>query len=322
MPDLFNQFSYYQNDPWAQTRPTPIPSSKQRQRKSMLPPSWMRPRRRSYGCTSCGCLPFWGLLLALIFLLAAYFFVPLRTNVLLLGIDYTPPENAVGRSDTIILGTIIPLKPYVGLLSIPRDLWVNVPGYGENRINTAHFFAEANQPGSGPYATMQTIHQNFGVDVGYYVRVKFEGFRDVINAMGGVDLNLPEPMAGYPAGPVHLNGNKALAFARQRIGSDDFFRMEHGQLVMKAALKEMLNPLKWVRLPAVLLAAGRVFDTNLPWWQWPRLILALLRAGPNGMDSRIINRDMVTSFTTDQGAMVLLPDWSKINPVLKDMFGQ
>jgi LCP family protein required for cell wall assembly len=314
--------SHYQSDPWSQTQPTPVPVPQRRRQSSKRPPSWMRTKRRSFSCTSCGCLPFWGILFGLLLLAAGYFLVPLRTNVLLLGIDYTPPENAVGRSDTIIMGTIVPLKPYVGLLSIPRDLWVNVPGVGENRINTAHFFAEANQAGSGPYATMQTIHQNFGLDVGYFVRIRFDGFRDVINAMGGVDLNLPEPMAGYPAGPVHLNGNKALAFARQRIGSDDFFRMEHGQLVMKAALKGMLNPLKWVRIPAVLVAAGRVFDTNLPAWQWPRLALALLRAGPNGIDSRIINRDMVNPITTDQGAMVLLPDWAKINPVLMDMFGQ
>lgn len=306
----------YQTDPWAQTRQTHVPPAPLRSRRSPYP----RPWKRSCGCS--GCLPFWGLVLGLAILLLAYLLVPVRTNVLLLGIDYTPPENAVGRSDTIILGTVVPLKPYVGLLSIPRDLWVTIPGVGENRINTAHFFAEANQSGSGPYAAMQTVKQNFGIDVSYFVRIRFDGFREMINAMGGVDLNLAEPMAGYPAGPIHLNGNKALAFARQRIGSDDFFRMERGQLVMKAALKGMLNPLRWVRLPAVLLAARRAFNTNLPFWQWPRLGLALLRAGPGGIDSRIIDRDMVTPFTTDQGAMVLLPDWSKINPVLMDMFAQ
>ena len=262
------------------------------------------------------------MLLGLAFLLAIYFLAPGRTNVLLLGIDYTPAENIVGRSDTMVLTTINPLKPYVGMLSIPRDLWVNIPGYGENRINTAHFFAEANKTGDGPWAAMETVRQNFGVDVDYFLRIRFEGFRDVINAMGGVDVVLPEPMAGYPAGPLHLNGNKALAFARNRSGSDDFFRMQQAQLVMKAAVRQMLNPLKWPRIPLVLAAATRTINTTVPAWMWPRLGLALLRAGPSGIDSRIIEREMVVPIITDQGANVLIPDWALINPVLKEMFGQ
>jgi LCP family protein required for cell wall assembly len=262
------------------------------------------------------------MMLGLAFLLAIYFLAPGRTNVLLLGIDYTPPENAVGRSDTIILSSINPLKPYVGMLSIPRDLWVNIPGYGENRINTAHFFAEANRTGDGPLAALETVRQNFGVDVDYFLRIRFDGFKDVINAMGGVDLVLPEPMAGYPAGQLHLNGNKALAFSRNRTGSDDFFRMQQSQLVMKAALRQMLNPLKWPRLPLVLAAASRSIDTNVPVGLWPRLGLALLRAGASGIDSRIIEREMVVPTITEQGAAILIPDWTRINPVLKEMFGQ
>jgi polyisoprenyl-teichoic acid--peptidoglycan teichoic acid transferase len=262
------------------------------------------------------------MLLGLAFLLAIYFLAPGRTNILLLGIDYTPPENIVGRSDTMVLATINPLKPYVGMLSIPRDLWVNIPGYGENRINTAHFFAEANKTGDGPWASMETVRQNFGVDVDYFLRIRFEGFRDVINAMGGVDIVLSEPMAGYPAGPLHLNGNKALAFARNRTGSDDFFRMQQAQLVLKAAVHQLLNPLKWPRIPLVLAAAIRSIDTTVPAWMWPRLGLALLRAGPSGIDSRIIEREMVVPIITDQGANVLIPDWTMINPVIKEMFGQ
>lgn len=254
--------------------------------------------------------------------LSVYFLSPLRTNLLLMGIDFAPGGSRVSRTDTLILATVIPLKPYVGMLSIPRDLWVNIPGVGENRINTAHFFAEGQQPGSGPQATMDTIHQNFGVDVGYYVRINFQGFKDVVNAMGGVDVNLPLPMAGYPAGPQHLTGNKALAFVRNRTGSDDFFRMEQGQLLLKAVFQQMLSPVKWPRLPAVLLAFSRATDTNVPIWLWPRLGFAFLRAGPQGIDNRTISRDMAAPYTTSEGAQVLLPDWQRINPVLMEMFGQ
>ena len=267
---------------------------------------------------SLGCLP-----LAVVFaILLVFLLAPIRTNLLLLGIDYAPGDSSVGRSDTIILTTFIPLKPYVGMLSIPRDLWVNVPGYGENRINTAHFFAEGQKPGSGPQAVLETIKQNFGVDVHYYLRIRFKGFKDVVDAMGGVDVNLPEPMAGYPPGRHHLTGNKALAFVRQRAGSDDFFRMEHGQLLLKSVFRQMLSPLKWSRLPGVVLALSRSLDTNLPIWQWPRLGLAILRAGPEGIETHTITREMTTPFLTDQGAQVLLPDWAKINPTLLTIFGQ
>ena len=315
-------------DPWAQTQPLDTPDSGyntprgEYQRPEVvyrrLPPRSLTARRSNSCCSQAGCLP----LVILLVLLLAFLLAPLRTNVLLLGIDYAPGDSNVGRSDTIILTTFIPLKPYVGVLSIPRDLWVNVPGFGENRINTAHFFAEGQNPGSGPREVMDTIKQNFGVDVHYYLRIRFKGFKDVVDAMGGVDVNLPEEMAGYPPGRYHLTGNKALAFVRQRAGSDDFFRMEHGQLLLKSVFRQMLSPLKWPRLPGVLIALSRSVDTNLPIWQWPRLGLALLRAGPDGIDNRTITREMTTSFTTDQGAQVLLPDWTKINPTLMEIFGQ
>ena len=305
-------------DPWAETQPTHTATPIQVHRVKAAP----RTRRSCWQSCGCGCgTPILGIALGIAVLLMVYLFTPSRTNILLLGIDQTAPENAVGRSDTIILSTINPLKPYVGLLSIPRDLWVNIPGVGENRINTAHFFAEAAAADSGPLAAMDTVRQNFGIDVDYYLRLRFEGFRDVIDAMGGVDLILPEPMAGYPAGPLHLNGNKALAFTRHRLGSDDFFRMEHTQFLLIATLRQMLNPRHLVRIPVFIAAAGRSIDTNLPAWQWPRLLLAILRLGPDGIDNRTINREMVTPIITAEGASVLLPDWDKINPVLYDMFG-
>ena len=260
--------------------------------------------------------------LGILVLLAGYLFFPWRTNILLLGIDYTEAWNYLGRSDTIILTTVNPLKPYVGLLSIPRDLWVSIPGIGKNRINTAHFFAEGQQPGSGPSKAMETIRSNFGVDVDHYLRVRFDDFKDVVDAMGGVDVDLAEPMAGYPAGRHHLTGNKALAFARSRMGADDFFRMEQGQIIMKAALRQMLSPSHWWQIPGVMLALMRSIDTDIPVWLWPRLAVAAVRAGPEGVDNRTIQREMVNPFTTEQGASVLLPNWGLINPVLSEMFGQ
>ena len=286
------------------------------------PPSWMRTKRRRYGCSWVSCGVIFLLAVPLLAIIAGYFLAPLATNILILGIDYTPPGSTVGRSDTNILVSINPLKPTIAMLSIPRDLWVPIPGYGENRINTAHFFAESEQAGAGPYKAMETIRNNFNVKVGYYLRFRFDSVRDVVDAFGGVDIELTEPIAGYPAGRHHLNGNKALAFARNRTGSDDFFRMEQGQILVKAMLRQSLQPSKWFRLPSTGMAFLRSVDTNLPVWQYPRLALAFLRAGPDGIDNRIIAREMVTPYTTDQGANILLPDWAKIHALVNELFGQ
>jgi anionic cell wall polymer biosynthesis LytR-Cps2A-Psr (LCP) family protein len=93
----------------------------------------------------------------------------------------------------MILMAVNPLQPRVTMLSIPRDLWVSIPNVGENRINTAHFFAEAADPGSGPRAALETVRQNFRRAHRYYVRVRFDGFVEIINAMDGVTITWSSP---------------------------------------------------------------------------------------------------------------------------------
>ena len=253
---------------------------------------------------------------------AVYLFAPVRTNVLLLGSDRRPGEAPSARSDTMILMTIIPPKPYVGMLSIPRDLWVEIPGFGTNRINAAYFLAEAQRTGSGAAAAVETVRSNFGVDVHGYVQVEFSGFVRFIDALGGVDLELEKAMGGYDAARHHLDGTQALAFARDRKDGDDFFRMEHGQALIRSLLRTLLRPTTWPRWPLALPALLAAIDTDLSVLEWPRLAVAVVRAGPQGIDGRVISRDMVQGFTTNAGAQVLAPDWSQINPVLLEMFGQ
>lgn len=301
-------------DPQASTRPSP--------RAEFVAERQERRRRARRSCLIRGCAVPTILLIFLILLSSIYFLWPGRTNILVLGIDRPPEGTWLGRSDTNVLATFIPLQSYVGMLSIPRDLWVSIPGVGENRINTAHFFAEGEAVGQGPFAAIETVETNFGVDVDYYIRIRFEGFQEIVDAMGGLNIELDVPMGGYPPGKHHLDGEQALAFVRDRENTDDFFRMNQGQFFFRSVLKQMLNPLSWPRIPAILAAINRSVETNLPVWLWPRLGFALLRAGPDGIDSRTISREMTTSFLTNEGAQVLLPVWDQINPVLFEMFGQ
>jgi polyisoprenyl-teichoic acid--peptidoglycan teichoic acid transferase len=301
--------NFADEDPMAHYQPIRVPGHTQPARR----------KRRRRGC-SCGPLL---LLLPVFLVLGVYLLFPLRTNILILGMDRPPEGTDVSRTDTNIVLSVIPLKPVVNMLSIPRDLWVPIANVGENRINTAHFFAEANQAGSGPAAAMQAVRDNFGLTIHYYVRIRFDGFKEIIDAMGGVTIDLPEAMSGYEAGKVHLNGEQALAFVRDRKGTDDFFRMQRGQMMIVASVKKLLNPLTWWRMPAILLAGLRSVDTNIPVWEMPRIGLAVVRGVLQGtIDARTIAREMVTPFTTSEGAQVLLPNWQAINPVLMELFGQ
>jgi polyisoprenyl-teichoic acid--peptidoglycan teichoic acid transferase len=310
---------YYDNyvDPLADTRPharyDPLAESRYYE--------VLAPRKRRRSPLACGCLFFTigGLFLVV---LLTYLVLPVRTNILVMGIDARAQEADFGRTDTLILSTLVPSRLYAGALSIPRDLWVNVPGQGENRINTAHFFAELDQPGSGPQGAMEAVRQNFGVDVDYYARVRFDGFQFLVDALGGVEVDLPEPMSGFPAGRHLLNGEQALALVRDRSGSDDFFRMERGQIFLKSVWRGMMSVDGLRRLPAVMPTLPGVVDTDIPLWQWPRIGLALLVIGPDRIDTRTINREMVNPFTTAGGANVLSPNWERINPLLLEMFGQ
>jgi hypothetical protein len=118
---------------------------------------------------------------------------PPRTNILVLGIDARPGEGVVTRTDTVILTTVDPRHNYIGMLSIPRDLYVDVPGYGKQRINAAHILGESAAAGSGPQLAAQTVANNFGVPVHRTVRLNFEAFVAIIDAAGGVTICADPP---------------------------------------------------------------------------------------------------------------------------------
>lgn len=260
-----------------------------------------------------------------------------RTNILVLGIDRRPDETTfVSRTDTMILATVYPRQNYAGMLSLPRDLWVTLPDGSTGRINTAHFFAEAGETGSGPAAAMNTVRSNFGVDVHRYVRIDLIGFVRIVDAMGGVTVDVPNALIDYEyptydygttvvefqPGVQHMDGERALAYARIRHGSSDFQRAERQQRVVAALLAQMLKPTTWLRAPLIAAAIGAAVDTDVTLLDALRLAPTLFLVGPARLDNRVIQAEMVQPYTTEGGASVQLPVWENINPVLLEMFGQ
>ena len=275
-------------------------------------------------------------LLAAGLLLLNFLFPPARLNVLLLGADSRPTDNGLARTDTIILATVNPADSYVGLLSVPRDLWVRLPDGNENRINTAHFFAEANVRGAGPLAAVQTVSSNFGLTLQRYAFINFGGFVRLVDSVGGVTVDVEAPIVDYEyptadygteevrfdAGVQHMNGEQALQYARIRHGSSDFARAQRQQALIAAFASRLLEPGAWPRLPLLLAAIGSSVETNLTPVEIVRALPTLLRVGPPGIERRVIDGNMVQAYTTSTGASVQLPVWSQIDPVLFEMFGE
>jgi len=319
-----------QYDPNAATRvvppyrPNPMPPQPMAKYPSYQPLRDQRRIQRRRQNLSLGC----GLGLGLIIIIAlclgtlaltAMFIAPVKANILVIGIDRVPAGTEAGRSDTNVMVRVDSSKPRITTLAIPRDLWVPIPGYGENRINTAHFYAEAADPGSGPANAMAVFSQTFNIPIQYYVRIRLEGVPGLIDAMGGITLDLPEEMGGLPAGKHHLNGTQALAFVRDRKGTDDFFRMAQGQVFIKTAAQQMLNPLTWVRSPLILAEYNKTVDTNLSFWQLANTGMTVLRLGPGKIESNVLAREDTTPANIG-GAQVLLPVWERINPLIDQLF--
>lgn len=257
-----------------------------------------------------------------------------RTNIIILGLDRRPDQGTVVRSDTMILMTVYPSGPRIALLSIPRDLYVEIPGYGTGRVNAAHFWGESKAEGDGPVLAVQTVAQNFGVPVHHYVRVDFDGFRTIVDAVGGIDVVVEKPIvddayptADYgtmrieiPAGPQRMDGETALRYARSRHGSSDFDRAGRQQQILIALARRLLEPEVWLELPAVYQAVMDNVDTDVRGRDLLLLAPTLYRVGPDGIEHRVIDREMTEPWTTPTGGAVLLPRWEVIHPLVRELF--
>ncbi len=203
-----------------------------------------------------------------------------RVTILVMGLDYRDWEAADGppRTDTMILLTIDPLTKTAGMLNVPRDLWVSIPGFEYGRINTAYPLGIAFEvPGGGPALAMQTVESLVGVPIDYYAIIDFFAFEKFIDDLGGINMTVYSEITIDPIGQANtvvmkpgnylFDGPTALAYARARhTAGGDFDRATRQQQVILAIKDRIieLGPAKLAtRAPALYneLAAG--IHTNL-----------------------------------------------------------
>jgi polyisoprenyl-teichoic acid--peptidoglycan teichoic acid transferase len=204
-----------------------------------------------------------------------------RVTILVMGMDYRDWEagNDIPRTDTMILFSIDPLTKTAGMMSIPRDLWVTIPGMENNRINTAYRWGELYElPGGGPGLAMKTVEGLLGVPVQYYALLDFNSFERFIDTMGGLDMHIREEIVVDPIGPGNtktlevgvqtLDGATALAYARNRYDGDgDFSRSSRQQEVIMAVREQILTfnqlPTLVAKSPALYQELQAGIRTNL-----------------------------------------------------------
>ncbi|NLH00139.1 MAG: LCP family protein [Chloroflexi bacterium] len=265
-----------------------------------------------------------------------------RVTVLVMGLDYRDWSEGVDipRTDTMILFSIDPLSKTAGMFSIPRDMWVPIPGFGYGRINGAYRAGEAAKlPGGGPALAMKTVENFLGVPVNYYALIDFNAFVKFFDELGGLDMHIREEIVVDPIGPGNtvtlepgvqtLDGATVLAYARQRYTQDgDFDRSKRQQEVIMALREQILT---FNQLPSLVAKAPKLYEslssgihTNLTLDQVIQLAWLATQVKEEDIKQGVLDphRDVnYASVMTDEGeAQVLVPNPDQIRILRDEVF--
>ena len=263
-----------------------------------------------------------------------------RVTVLTMGLDYRDWQAGDGppRTDSMMLLTIDPVNGTAGMLSLPRDLWVNIPsGFGYGRINTAYQLGEGNRlPGGGPQLAMDTVEELLGVPVDYYAQIDFNAFVRFIDEIGGVKIDVPEKIVVDPLGDNNsktlkpgrqtLPGDLALAYARARkTEGGDFDRAQRQQQVIMGIRDRILS---LNMLPSLVAKSGVLYQelssgihTNLSVDEVIKLAWLAMQIPEDKISKGVISPpEQVNLYKTQEGDEVLKPITEKIRLLRDEIF--
>ena len=256
-----------------------------------------------------------------------------RLNVLLMGVDTRKGhESESENTDTLIVLTVDPLNHAAGMLSLPRDMLVSIPGHGEDKINAAYALGGAD-------LARRTVSQFLGVPIDSYALVDFTGFRRIIDAVDGVSVDAPLPVRDedYPtedfgvtrldirAGPQLMEGETALRYSRSRHDSNDFSRAERQQRILSALKRKISERSALLQLPSLVDELSGAVRTNMD----PTNALPLGRLGL-AIDAKDIEKEVLKPPTEGEegqlrednspGGYYLIPIRAAIDAVVAQIF--
>jgi len=263
-----------------------------------------------------------------------------RVTILALGIDQRCDEEGPTRTDTMMLMTLDPVGLSGAILSLPRDLWVEIPGFGLNKINQAHFLGESyDYPEGGPGLAVDTVEAALGIEIDYYVTINFDAFVNAVDEIGGIDIEVPEAIddQSYPdscygydpffisSGRHHLDGQTALKYARTRATfGGDIDREGRQQEVMLAVRDKVLRlemvPQLLTRAPELWRIFQRNVEMNMSLNEALQLALLIQDIPSGSIRSEVLNYDYVYNEVTPDGQAVLIPIREQIRQLRDQIF--
>lgn len=248
---------------------------------------------------------------------------PYVKTIMLLGSDYSPQSGY--RTDVMLLAAFNLKTNEVHLFSLPRDLWVDIPGYYAQRLNVAHAV--------GGYQLLgDTLAYNFGFRPDHYAIAEFSAFKYVVDLLGGVNVQVtermedqcdftPERWCVVEPGMHKMDSDFALWYVRARLNSSDFDRNRRAQEVARAIAREITAPANLVRMPVFVESALDVIETDMSIGDMWLYIVPLNKfLKPDLAQGYTLTPNEAVGFVTDEGAMVLQPDYGAIQNILKEVF--
>jgi LCP family protein required for cell wall assembly len=261
-----------------------------------------------------------------------------RLNILVLGIDRRPGQPADGpyRSDTMFIASVDTHAGRLQMLAIPRDFWAEIP-YGsepgiwvENKINAAFSYGQFYRyPGGGAGAAVAAVQHNLNVTIHHYVVIDWEGFVRLIDALGGIEIEVPEPISDFgtdvlevfpnntvQAGLQQMDGRQALGYSRVRVDGD-LKRIERQQLVIRAVANRAVSLGYIARIPELWSAYRDAFRTDIDNALIPGYALMARGLDLGRLESFSLGKGMWGSVSED-GQLILLPNWEQVYAIIDE----
>ncbi len=264
-----------------------------------------------------------------------------RFNILVMGTDIREnSEDNYGRSDSIVMVNVDSISHTVRMMSIPRDLIVEIPEYGESKVNAAYLYGEYyREPGGGKALAMRTMSDFFNVAVDYYITINFDGLRTIVDEVGGIDIDVPYELDDYQypsddegdlygtthvhfdAGWQHMDGKTALRYARTRHADNDYARSRRQLQVVMAIRQRALSLDLLPAVPSILQQVSGMVETNIPWDQQLGLAQLAFNMSASSIITAAIDSDMVTGDYLPDGSEGLRLDEDLAEPMFDEFFG-
>lgn len=239
-------------------------------------------------------------------------------TLLALGIDSVSSEYRYGLADVIRIAQIDFITPSVSVFSLPRDLWVKIPGLEEKygithgKLNQAYFYGSPGMqyyrgPGGGAGLLALTLELNFGLRVDHYAVVNMHAFTKIVDTVGGIDIYLPQEVDGRPfegnpedmgyfaAGQHHLNGEQALRLARIRKRYNDLVRIDNQNLVICALKEKITSPTVLPKIPETIATLWDSVLTDLTPQQLAQMACLLPKLEPENVRFAGLPQEMLSS---------------------------